>query len=166
MLFSIKSYLLFLLKSTNHHGVHSPFVFEFVTKCLYNGSNKSGFKTLNVLLKSVGYFKPENIEIRANTKFEAILQEEYPKLVFNRFPLDFIYLQNPDITYMTEILSGDKVHNESMILIANIHKNAQNLRNWRSIAQENNFRVSIDMFYCGALFVRQEQVKEHFTIRI
>ena len=30
------SYLQFLLKSTNQHGVHSPFVYDFVTKCLYN----------------------------------------------------------------------------------------------------------------------------------
>jgi predicted O-methyltransferase YrrM len=34
MLYQIKSYLLFLLKSTNQHGVHSPFVFDLVTKCL------------------------------------------------------------------------------------------------------------------------------------
>ncbi len=31
----ISSYLKFLIKSTNHHGVHSPFVYNFITKCLY-----------------------------------------------------------------------------------------------------------------------------------
>jgi len=35
MWFKIKSYLFFLLNSTNQHGVHSPFVYNFVTKCLY-----------------------------------------------------------------------------------------------------------------------------------
>ena len=35
MLFQIKSYLKFLLKSTNQHGVHSPFVFDLITKCFY-----------------------------------------------------------------------------------------------------------------------------------
>jgi len=29
------SYLKFLLKSTNQYDVHSPFVFDFITKCLY-----------------------------------------------------------------------------------------------------------------------------------
>lgn len=35
MWFKIKSYLTFLLKSTNQHGVHSPFVFGLVTNCFY-----------------------------------------------------------------------------------------------------------------------------------
>ncbi|OIQ38736.1 MAG: methyltransferase [Bacteroidetes bacterium MedPE-SWsnd-G1] len=35
MLFQIKSYLKFLSKSTNQHGVHSPFIFDLVTNCFY-----------------------------------------------------------------------------------------------------------------------------------
>jgi predicted O-methyltransferase YrrM len=31
----LSSYLKFLIKSTNQHGIHSPFVYNFVTKCLY-----------------------------------------------------------------------------------------------------------------------------------
>lgn len=36
MLFQIKSYLYFLWNSKNEHGVHSPFVFDLVTKCFYD----------------------------------------------------------------------------------------------------------------------------------
>ena len=35
MWFKIKSYLQFLFKSTNQHGVHSPFVYNLVTNCFY-----------------------------------------------------------------------------------------------------------------------------------
>jgi len=35
MYYQIKSYLKFLLKSTNQHGVHSPFVYNLVTRCFY-----------------------------------------------------------------------------------------------------------------------------------
>lgn len=34
-----KSYIHFLLKSTNEHGVHSPFVFKLVTQCFYAEPN-------------------------------------------------------------------------------------------------------------------------------
>ena len=39
MLQLIKSYFKFLWKSTNEHGVHSPFVFDLVTKCFYDKAN-------------------------------------------------------------------------------------------------------------------------------
>lgn len=34
--FKAFSYLKFIYYSTNHHGVHSPFIFNLVTKCFYN----------------------------------------------------------------------------------------------------------------------------------
>ena len=40
MLFKITSYFRFLAKSTNQHGVHSPFIFNLVTKCFYAKSTK------------------------------------------------------------------------------------------------------------------------------
>ncbi|MEP5340361.1 MAG: class I SAM-dependent methyltransferase [Algibacter sp.] len=36
MFYQIIQYIKFLLKSTNQHGVHSPFVYNLVTKCFYD----------------------------------------------------------------------------------------------------------------------------------
>ena len=47
MWYQIKSYLNFLLKSTNQHGVHSPFVYDFVTKCLYDKKTYLQYKLLD-----------------------------------------------------------------------------------------------------------------------
>ncbi len=43
----IKSYLNFLWNSKNQHGVHSPFVFDLVTKCFYDKNNYPEYKSLN-----------------------------------------------------------------------------------------------------------------------
>ncbi|NBL65875.1 class I SAM-dependent methyltransferase [Flavobacterium sp. NST-5] len=43
----IKSYLKFLWKSTNAHGVHSPFVFDLVRKCFYDKTNYPEYKVLD-----------------------------------------------------------------------------------------------------------------------
>jgi predicted O-methyltransferase YrrM len=46
MLFQIKSYLKFLWNSKNEHGVHSPFVFDLITKCFYDKSSKPEYLLL------------------------------------------------------------------------------------------------------------------------
>ena len=46
MLFQIKSYLKFLWKSRNAHGIHSPFVFGLVAKCFYDKANYPEYSVL------------------------------------------------------------------------------------------------------------------------
>ncbi len=46
MLHLIKAYIQFLWNSKNQHGVHSPFVFNLVTKCFYDKTNYPEYKTL------------------------------------------------------------------------------------------------------------------------
>lgn len=44
MLSKVITYIKFLLNSKNEHGVHSPFVFNLVTQCLYEKSIPDGFQ--------------------------------------------------------------------------------------------------------------------------
>lgn len=46
MLFQIKTYLLFLWHSKNEHAVHSPFVFNVLTKCFYDKKSKPEYAIL------------------------------------------------------------------------------------------------------------------------
>jgi predicted O-methyltransferase YrrM len=46
MVFQTKSYLKFLWKSKNEHAVHSPFVFELLTKCFYDKKSKPEYSVL------------------------------------------------------------------------------------------------------------------------
>lgn len=53
MLFQIKSYLKFLWNSKNEHGVHSPFVFNLLTKCFYDKKPKPEYSILTNYRKSL-----------------------------------------------------------------------------------------------------------------
>lgn len=53
MLFQIRSYFKFLWKSTNQHGIHSPFVFDLVAKCLYDREKKPSYLILKKFRKSL-----------------------------------------------------------------------------------------------------------------
>ena len=45
----IVSYLKFLFRSSNQHGVHSPFVYELVTKCFYDKAHHKAYDQLETV---------------------------------------------------------------------------------------------------------------------
>jgi predicted O-methyltransferase YrrM len=47
MLQQIKSYINFIWNSKNEHGVHSPFVFDLVTKCFYDKTKYPEYEVLD-----------------------------------------------------------------------------------------------------------------------
>ena len=53
MLFQIKSYLKFLWHSKNEHAVHSPFVFNLITKCFYDRKPKPEYQVLKDYRKAL-----------------------------------------------------------------------------------------------------------------
>jgi hypothetical protein len=100
MLYQQKKYFEFLLKSNNQHGVHSPFVYQLITKCLYKKINKNLWKTFlktktsvlknsssksdknkvlshkktKLLLKIISYFNPKSIlEIGASSGLKTMM---------------------------------------------------------------------------------------------
>lgn len=58
-MYQIKQYIKFLFKSTNQHGVHSPFVYQFVTKCLYDKKKYDAYKKLQNYRKTLKNSKVE-----------------------------------------------------------------------------------------------------------
>ncbi len=154
-------YLKFLFTSTNQHGVHSPFVYAYVTKCLYLKSVFKGSKTKQVFLKSKAYFK--------HGKVQCFPDDFKPQDLTPRYspPFDLVFFaieaQHEVIDF---VLEKKNIMNHSMILVEGIYTSKESQRLWKTLKKMPQITVTIDLFYCGALFFRKEQVKEHFKIRI
>ncbi|MEZ4809175.1 MAG: hypothetical protein R2819_02340 [Allomuricauda sp.] len=165
MYYKLISYLKFLRKSTNAHGVHSPFVYKYVTQCLYSKKKWAKNKAIDVLLKSMAYFNAEHVHI-AQPEIQRMVGAKFPNIDFEGAVLDVLFVAQMDRTAFTGLLSSGKLHNDSIILIDAIHKNPKKQQKWKNLISSEKITVSLDMYHCGAIFIRREQVKEHFTVRI
>ncbi|MEI6865131.1 class I SAM-dependent methyltransferase [Flavicella sp.] len=65
MFFHFKEYIKHLTNSCNKHGVHSPFVYDFITKCLYKKASK----------EDVSFFEKYRFNLKTSSKVVCI--EEY-----------------------------------------------------------------------------------------
>jgi len=164
LIFKLASRIQFLVTSTNQHGVHSPFVFDFVTKGLYQKSKKIAIKndflsTQNlskkeekILSKICYYFKVEQI-FTNYTELENGLDNNY-KLLFINIIENFIF---------------DKImlnSSKSFLVFHGIYKHPKAYQKWKLICKNKQDTVTIDLYYFGLIFFRKEQVKEHFKIRV
>lgn len=259
MFYTLKSYLKFLWSSKNEHGVHSPFVFDLVTKCFYNkkkyaeysilkryrnsllenknhievidfGAGSKVFKSnkrqiskiaqtagisrkrAELLFRITNYFKPSCIlELGTslglatsalslgNPKGKIISLEgcletlNECQLQFQKFKFNTIecvntkfddYLCNCQLkTENWQLIYFDGNHskqatlnyfelllptitNESVWIFDDIHWSEQMNEAWEIIKIHPKVKVTIDTFQWGFVFFRNEQVKEHFIIRV
>lgn len=101
-------YLIYLFKSTNEHGVHSPFVFDLLTNVIYTGSDFYVYKKIEELreellvseqqlkVKDLGagsQFQKNNLKKIKNIAKNAAKNPKYAQLLFrlvNHFQPSFV----------------------------------------------------------------------------
>ena len=163
MFYRVISYLRFLLRATNQHGVHSPFVYKYITQCLYKKTTVKEPKCIIVLFKSIPYFNVHNTSVSdKNTRLVQKIAEQFPNLMFEQAPFDLIYLEKPSQSF----LDNKNIHNDTIVILNNIHQTKTNTAIWKNIILSTQLSVTIDLYNCGIVFFRKEQAKEHFKIRI
>lgn len=200
--FTLIKYLKYLLKSKNKHGVHSPFVYELITKVFNDNTTKNKYKKigqtnqandnsnskkyLKLLLRLTKHFQPKSLlkigasdcpktellkKTNPNTFFysheiandKAVsLETTIPKSV-NK--IDFVLIKSNENLRTYFEYCAKYTHNNSVMIIDNIHQNEKIEIIWRQILEHNSVRVSIDLFYIGIVFFRKEQAKENFIVR-
>lgn len=167
-MFPFLSYITFLFSSTNQHGVHSPFIFQYLTRCQYRKPARHKNKAMDVVLKSIPYFKVKTIFLPAKeSSVRSLLDEAYPWLRYGPPPYDLVYVPGPDLDMIMETaLAEPMVHNNSLCILDRIHENKKAREQWERVKSMAHVRVTIDGFFCGLAFFRKEQARQHFKIRI
>ena len=170
------SYLQFLLKSTNQHGVHSPFVYSFVTKCLYNNqltpkkdlrysSTTLSNLQMRLLLKIIRYFSAYPI-LTDDTSIENLSNIDTCCCIStsnSQDTFDLIFVNHPpanaDLRDYLPLL-----HNDSILVINNIYQKEKEPL-WQQLIADERVTAYVDVYVQGYVFVRKEQGKESFYIR-
>ena len=190
MLFKIKSYLYFLWKSTNQHGVHSPFVYNLVTKCFYNRNQRASYpsiiaihkdntpeirlKNIKLLNRLIAYLEYKKILILDNSWnfIGQVLSIDNSSTIYYSLEdlgqFDFIYLDIDQLKKHQKFLDilFSKVHNDSLLLLNSINKSKENQSIWEQLQNHPKAKVTINTYHFGFVFFRKEQEKEHFVIRL
>lgn len=169
----LNSYLKFLYKSSNQHGVHSPFVYGLLTKGLYVKSPryKRQRKQKVFLQRVFDYFQVKNVAI-VSQKSTPIHLVNLQGVAFNDFKaFQGLY----DAIWLTKPCKGQEICIEALIqsmgndsfIVLDKSKGGSKIQElWYKILKDQRFTVTIDFYYYGLAFIRQEQLKQHFILRM
>jgi len=90
---------------------------------------------------------------------EALSLVPHPDMVF----FDGNHRQKPTLEYFEECLPG--LHSGSVAVFDDIHWSGEMEEAWKLIIARPEVRVSIDLYYMGILYFREELSKEDFVLR-
>lgn len=172
-------YLRFWWNSTNEHGIHSPFLFQWVTLCLYRKSEleiaiqnqkKTGNHNIKIMLwvRMLQYFDPKNIKVFGKHKnefkdYHHLWKHQFPKIKSPEVPYPFatldliLWTSEPNAQWLGDIAKNPP--SQTIIVFLNS----------KSINTQKSFfknAVTVNLFHAFVVFFRNEQNKEHFTIRL
>jgi hypothetical protein len=159
MLFQLKSYLQFLWYSKNEHAVHSPFVFNLITKSFYDrkikpeyslikqcqkdylqneNSNKTvhlSFKSATLLFRLADYFKPSRILEVGNEESMATVAMAlgYPEATKTNF----------EVVFKKNLASSSELDKHRIPVLEKLTAGIEN----REIASSKNFATFSDNNY-------------------
>lgn len=157
------SYLQFLVKSTNQHGVHSPFVYNYITKGLYQQKKDFALspKTNQWLLQSIQYFKPKAVYLSDKTLLDSIKQTSI-EITVELQTADLILDHYTPENYPSILQTINNMSNSQLLLIA-IYNYPKAFLN--ELRESPEITLVVDFYYGCLISKRTEQPKQNFFIR-
>lgn len=170
--FTLFNYIKYYFNASNGkgHGVHSPFVFSFITAVLnskeLNEQAASTNKYRALVNGMVAFYKPVVVmELEATPSNKANVLEE----IENTDSIGLLYIKQiknaEDLTsYFNAALK--KINTQSILIFDGIHDSKEMEASWETIKMHYDVKLTIDLYKLGIVFFRQEQLeKENFIIR-
>lgn len=184
-----QSYINFLWNSLGKHNIHSPFVYRFVSKCLYspkpdiakdNFGSELNKKQIELLYRALYYFKggklmvlgPGAGPVTQVLRTAGEREEKFTWFFTTMAPVpggvNIAYISHSEKEPMPDLFEEllPFINNDTVCLIPNIHSALQTERLWQAIKEHPRVTVTVDTYNMGFVFFRKEQPKQHFTVRL
>ncbi|MCB0765129.1 MAG: class I SAM-dependent methyltransferase [Flavobacteriales bacterium] len=102
------------------------------------------------------------------TPVQGDFKEKLPAVLAELDRLDLVHLDghhelDPTLDYFEQCLG--RSHNNTVIIVDDIHWSAGMSEAWSRIKAHPRVTVTVDLYRMGFVFLRTEQSKEHFTLR-
>jgi len=174
-------------KASGRHGIHSPFIYDLIEngirtsiiKAEFHPNDSKNIDFQKFVFKLIRYFKPQYILIDENkeiTSWKNFFQENFMDLKVrlnteefnnssNTDEFDIIFISEP--TNLLEKVSRliPYFGNDTILIVYGIRNNQLVFNEWRKLCEMKTFHVSIDFFQSGLIMKRNQQEKEHFTLK-
>jgi predicted O-methyltransferase YrrM len=140
------------------------------TTSLALANPKSKIKTLEgckntakVAKDSFNKFHLSNIEMVIGN-FKETLPLALSNKTYDLIFFDGNHQKDATLSYFNQCL--DHIHNDSVFIFDDIYWSKDMQEAWQNIKSHPKVTITIDTFQWGLVFFRNEQVKQHFTIRV
>ncbi len=118
---------------------------------------------LNKALENMSYLDLKNIHL-VNGNFD----NELPEMVKKTRNIDMVFIdgnhrEDKTSDYFNQFIQA--AHNNTIIIIDDIHWSKEMSRAWKTIYNNPLVTLSIDIYRMGIVFLKKELSKQHFVIR-
>jgi len=155
----VVSYLQFLIKSTNQHGIHSPYVYNYITKGLYHDKKKKthlSTKSIRLILSTIKYFQFRTV-LCLNAEVGTAIKNHFHNISLNTSKsYDLIIIES--LKNCESYL--EQMHNDSLLIALNTKHQAK-----KNVLCKDHFTLIIDFYHTMVFSKRKEQNQQNFYIR-